>query len=141
MDRNRPLKLSAKHTMNANHTTTYEYKEVLKKQLKRLDIIKQILDNICLTTPEQTMLDNRYCNRIREAKRNVYEAINVIEEQLNAKKLRNKPQAPNPLPRLVACDSRVSERMEASRTLRGLFAELMQLDVQIAPVEEMEVPY
>ena len=141
MDRNKTLKLNAKQTMNAYHTTTYEYKEVLKKQLKKLNIIGQILDSICLTTPEQTILDNEYCNRIRETKRNVYDAINSIGKQLNEQELRHKPEAPNPLPRLQACDSRVSERMEASRRLRCLFDGLMQFDIQIRPVEEMEVPY
>ena len=141
MDRKRSLKLNAKHTMNAYHTTTYEYKEVLKKQLKRLDIIKQILDSICLTTPEQTILESRYCSKLREAKRNVYDAISVIEEQLNEKELRNKPEAPNPLPKLQACESRLNESIEASQRLRSLFDELMQLNVQISPVEEMELPY
>ena len=140
MDRNRLL-LNAKRTMNAYHTTTYEYKEVLKKQLKRLNIIKQILDSICLTTPEQTILDGRYCSKLRETKRNVHDAISLIEEQLNKKELRYKQKAPNPLPRLQTCDSKFNERMEASRRLSDLFGELMQLNVQISPVEEMEIPY
>ena len=141
MDRNRLLKLNAKQKMNAYHTTTYEYKEVLKKQLKRLNIIKQILESIYLTTPEQTILDSKYCYRISETKRNVHDAISLIEEQLTKKELRYEQEAPNPLPRLQTCDSKFNERMEASRRLSDLFGELMQLNTQISPIEEMEIPY
>lgn len=142
MDRKKSLKLDAKRIINAYHTDTYEYKETLKKQLKKLNIIEQILNSIYNTTPVQTIFDSKYNNKINNAKNYVKEAITEIKEQLNEQKLRNKPGKPNPLTKLQACESKLNESLEASQRLRSLCDALMQLDNNLAQtIEEMEIPY